>query len=299
MKLINHKIFRWFLYLCLFLIFIILIFYAALYNHLRKPAGDHNNTSYAQLDDTILISHAGGGLEVGEYATSKEALEKTARHGYKYVELDFIQTQNGDWVIFHDWKKNYLRYFIRFHNFHRFLRNRNQMIPETAIDFQNMNMRYNLTPMTLEKLGPWLKANPDIVVITDIKGSNTKCLTLIKNMMGGKTQQIIPQIYSPEEYEDVQKLGFKNIILTVYNIELSQEKLNELAQFSEDKALFALTVPKKWIDEDLDNWRPNDSVRLLTHTINDENTARQLMELGVSGIYTDYIIPPQAEPPIK
>ena len=249
------------------------------------------NVTYSKFEDSYLISHAGGGLNAGRYSNSKEALDQSVDNGHKYIEIDITQTQNGEWVLMHSWKEHYFKYFIRFRDYPTYLFNRDKSAPQTAADFKNMKMRYELTPMTLKDFGEWLKDNPHVTIVTDIKGSNYECLKLIKNMMDGHTNQIIPQIYRPEEYSGVKQLGYNDIILTTYRYTLTPDRLKSLSKFATDNELFALTVPQKWINKDMGLWNAKNSTRLFTHTINNINTAQDYKSLGVSGFYTDYMIP--------
>ncbi|MEP6343529.1 MAG: glycerophosphodiester phosphodiesterase family protein [Maricaulaceae bacterium] len=274
----------------IFIVFTLVLF--GFYNYLLSSL-QVENVNYSKLEDAVLISHAGSGLDVGTYSNSKESLDQAAAYGYKYIEVDLNQTQNGDWVLIHDWNKNYFKYFIHFPQFPKYFFAHEHSLPKTALEFQNRKMRYNLTPMTLENLTDWLKKHPDVKIITDVKGSNYQCLETIKSMMDGRTDQIIPQIYAPEEHQDIKALGYENIILTVYNLRLNVETLAQLADFSQANDLFAITVPQRWINQDIDTWRPDAGTHLFTHTINNTAKAEHFKTLGVLGFYTDYIIPPQ------
>lgn len=266
-----------------------MIFLYPLYKNALQPSA--GNVSYSQLAETILISHAGGGLDIGSYSNSKESMDQATTNGYKYIEVDISQTQNGEWVLIHDWTKTYLTYFIYFPDFPQYLLNRTKSIPKTAQQFENMDMRYDLTPMSLSSMMEWLKKHPDVRLVTDIKISNYEGLKKMKLMMDGDTHQIIPQIYTPKEYDSVKQLGYEDIILTVYKFSLNLETLTKLSKFADDHQLFALTVPQQWINEDTKQWRPKSSTQLFTHTINNLDVAKRVNRFGVTGIYTDYIIP--------
>jgi len=54
--------------------------------------------------EMILISHAGGGLEEGNYSNSLEALDRAYADGLRYFEVDFSWTCDGKLVLIHDWK---------------------------------------------------------------------------------------------------------------------------------------------------------------------------------------------------
>lgn len=265
----------------------ILIFSTTVYLIRPHPVKDE---SFSPIEAPVLIAHAGGAHHSGKDSNSKEAMNQAVTNGFKYIELDFRHAQNGEWVSIHDWEKSYLKYFSRFPRLPETLLDPARITPKTAESFRKQYMRYNLTPMTFTNLAPWLDENPDVRIITDIKDENIAGLTALKKVMGGKLDQIIPQIYNMEEYEAVQAMGYTDTIFTAYKITLDETKMSE---FKKMKNLFALTVPKKWINEDINSLLPESAPQILTHTINDPSVAEDLKAYGVSGFYTDYMIPVQ------
>ena len=68
----------------------------------------------------------------------------------------------------------------------------------------------------------WLTKHPDARIVADLKDHNIKGLTLLKKELGPLWEQLIPQIYNSSEYSEVQQLGEKKIIFTLYK---NREKL--------------------------------------------------------------------------
>ncbi|MEL8056070.1 MAG: hypothetical protein AAGK66_07945 [Pseudomonadota bacterium] len=251
------------------------------------PPGKPSAT-FTPLKTDFLIGHAGGGLEVGTYSNSLEAMTLSAKNGLRYIEVDLLQVRNGDWVLIHDWGKTHSRYFSAFPRFPAQLKLRQLIVPESAAAFKAKAMRYDLTPLTLDDLIIWMRANPDIAIITDIKGPNLEGLKAIKEALQGQVSQIIPQIYTADEYEPVRVIGFERIIFTAYRSSMSAP---DILEFARDTELFAVTVPHVGLAEDSQAWLAAMPVPVLTHTVNDAERAADLMEWGVSGFYTDYLIP--------
>ena len=65
-----------------------------------------NFTSFNELDvlESRFIAHAGGGFKDITYSNSKESVIKSIEKGFKYIELDLLETSDGFIVAAHDWK---------------------------------------------------------------------------------------------------------------------------------------------------------------------------------------------------
>lgn len=100
--------------------------------------------------------------------------------------------------------------------------------------------------------------------------------------------QFIPQIYHPNSLGIVKELGFEDVILTTYRLEISDE---QLIDFLNNDRLYALTVPPGRITAQLLQSTEQKGVTFLTHTINDAALAHRMMQSGIDGFYTDYLIP--------
>ena len=70
----------------------------------------------------------------------------------------------------------------------------------------------------MEKLAEILQQHPQVHIITDTKESNVEILTFIQKKYPQVVKQIIPQIYQYDEWEAVNKLGYQQIILTLYKM---------------------------------------------------------------------------------
>jgi len=97
-----------------------------------------------------------------------------------------------------------------------------------------------MTQMSLDDLYIWLSIHEDAYIITDIKNDNLAALKLISKTAAKQKSQIIPQIYNLNEFVPVTQLGFKDIILTLYRMNLADEKVIE---FAVSNKIFAVTMP--------------------------------------------------------
>lgn len=67
-----------------------------------------------------------------------------------------------------------------------------------------------MSDLDLQGLIDWLDDHPGVTIVTDIKTDNLSGLELIKRT--GSQGRFIPQIYRPEQYAPVRKLGFSRVI---------------------------------------------------------------------------------------
>lgn len=129
--------------------------------------------------DVPLVAHAGGGLPDRTYTNSLDAAKMARSHGFRWIEIDFIETPQG------------LR-----------LGHAARKISATSVD---------------DLLG-WLATEPDVRIVTDFKTDNVRGLALLKAKAGRLQRQFIPQIYSPDEYSQVVGMGYPTPIFSVYRM---------------------------------------------------------------------------------
>jgi len=225
-----------------------------------------------------FIAHAGGGFEGMKYLNCLECLENSKNQGFDFVEMDLSWTKDGELVALHGWGSEMIGLFGV------------EEGRRTLGEFKNLKMAGNLTQMDLDDVTLWLSENPEVYLITDIKDDNVKALEKIKNQHPEILGQIIPQIYFFKEYAPVVALGYKNIILTLYRADYHH---NLVYDFAADKNLFAVTIPSNQLDypgnlvERLDYL----GVPILTHTVDDVQEWKQLKNMGVNGVYTNFLQP--------
>lgn len=127
-----------------------------------------------------------------------------------------------------------------------------------------------ISAVSVDELRNWLARHPGVSIITDLKSGN-RHLALLREKLG--TQQIIPQIYHPSEFELARSLGFERIIFTAYRMDRDdwQDEVNGLD-------LFAVTIPEA----------RRDLARGLTHTVYLHTVNEPVPGYG---LYTQCLIP--------
>ena len=235
--------------------------------------------------DLTLISHAGAGLKAATYSNSREALEVAAARGLRLIEVDFETTRDGRVVAAHDWGQTYveLRPGILPAPLARYFR---WGKPDHAT-FLATPMKGGLTPIDAIGLARWLDGHPDVKIVTDIKSNNVGTLArLIAH--GLPREQLVPQIYSRDELAAVRRMGFNEIIYTLYRD--TDVPIPDVIDFARKHRL-AVTIHSARVSRaDVEAFR-DAGVPLYVHTINEPDRALRLQEWGAAGVYTDFLRP--------
>lgn len=232
-------------------------------------------TCETTIKPPLLIAHAGGIINERSYTNSLEALNHNYGKGHRFFEVDFSWTTDGELVAIHDWESTFRAQFIVPPNIDK--------IPSKA-QFINVKSKMGLTQLSLDDVFAWVLQKDKTYIVTDIKEDNLKALTKIASNTYYK-KVVIPQIYSFDEYEDVLKLGFENIILTIYK--MKKIIRSDVVEFAVKKKPFAVTMPLSFAQSGLASSLKDRDIVVYAHTINDPNLFESLKTNGVYGVYTD------------
>ena len=149
-----------------------------LVQYLRDERLEFSCNEYVPAD-VPLIAHAGGGLPDRIYANNLDAMNLAVEHGFKYIEIDFLEVFG--WIaIGHSWRAK--------------------------------------SGMSLEDLLEFLEQHDDVMIVTDFKTKNARGLAALKAQSGELLDRFIPQIYSIDEFQPVAEMEYPAPILTAYRI---------------------------------------------------------------------------------
>lgn len=252
-----------------------LIFRAPALVCLLMISGCENSDSSSHLS---RIAHAGGGYKNWVYTNSLEALNFNRDH-FEIFEIDLAWTADGQLVCLHDWQHNAEWIFQRDFTSRPTLAEFEQLVEENPY----------AKNCTLETLAQWLKNNPKKRVIPDLKEEVIKGLTLISEQFPLAGDQMIAQIYTPEQYFSARSLGYHDIIWTLY--QMPPMPLEDLIEQAQDMELYALAMPRRLAERgDGHKWR-SAGFSTYVHTINTQRELDGYQALGVDEIYTDWLAP--------
>tara|TARA_B100001029_G_scaffold149736_1_gene131519 strand:+ start:359 stop:1153 length:795 start_codon:yes stop_codon:yes gene_type:complete len=213
------------------------------------------------------VLHAGGIYKDEIHTNSLVALDKNKK-GFKYLELDFQMTTDKKLVCLHDLKNNL--------SYDNFLKD---------------NIIKNVKNCDYISLSNWLIKNPNKIIITDVKSKNNlEALEFIKNNFKNYNKVFIPQIYNPENYESVKKLGYEKIIWTLYRY--GHNNFEEIINIIKKNKYFAITITPERARSGLSKEiRKETNTNVLVHTINFRRDRINLIFLyDVTDVYTDRIL---------
>lgn len=226
------------------------------------------------------IAHAGGGLGKTTYTNSYQALDANITRGFRYFEIDFTFTVDDRLVCLHDWDVNFKRTFG--------FETKQRLSLEAFEQLSENNRKF--TNCTLDGLARWMQQNPTAYIVTDIKDDNLKALKRIHEVLPDANDRVIPQIYDPVNFEAVSDMGFRQIIWTLYRYSGSTYQV--IQWVDQWQTALAVTMPKGWAESPLPGALRTRGIPSYAHTINKaEEMDRLINELGISEIYTDFLIP--------
>ncbi|WP_286812499.1 MULTISPECIES: hypothetical protein [unclassified Maribacter] len=110
-----------------------------------------------EFEDNIdrYIAHAGGEINGVKSTNSKHALDENYKKGFRFFELDIIETSDGKLVAAHDWDM-----WARFTDY-------TGTLPPTHAQFMKQKIYGDYTTLDMEGINTWFKQHPDATLITD------------------------------------------------------------------------------------------------------------------------------------
>lgn len=228
------------------------------------------------LPQEKTIMHGGGELDTNVVTNMMTAVEQSYARGKRMMEIDFSKTTDGHYVGLHGWDGSIERYFPE--------REGKGKEPISHEEFMAMEEKHGWHQLDLHSLVLWMEEHPDVYIITDIKKDNIDFLSYIAEHYAGMRGRFIPQIYRRDEYDQARALGFQNIIYTLYQ---SEDDVDEVIDFVNKHPLYGITISDQKFKTG--RWKEllNTKKPVFVHTINDEKRAKELLNQGVSAVYTD------------
>lgn len=237
-----------------------------------------------------VVAHAGGEIDGYRYSNCQEAIIENYQKGYRTFEIDFAVTSDNVLVGKHDWD-----YVVQ-----DGVQSGDVL---TAAQFTSIPIFERYTPLTFDRMCVILDEYPDMWLITDTKDTEIEKVkneiqimvnTASKLGLQSVLDRVIIQIYNEEMYYTVKDTySFDNYIFTMYQRwNGSAAEFEELARFCCKEGIRTVTIPE---DERTRTYEIAEKygVNLYMHTINEVESAQSYINHGVTGVYTDSILPNQ------
>lgn len=262
---------------------IIIIFLLYLIFFLTLKKNDNNSLLY----ETKFIGHAFYGVDNVDYTNSKEAFLSGYDNGIKIMEVDFLFTSDLELVLNHFWEDS---------------------VWESSSEFLNKKVMGKYTPMNLEDLLDFMSRYKDVYIVIDTKENEynhgndlidvyreiiNKTITYDESLL----DRFIPQIYNFNSYKEIKKLyNFKNTMFSIYKFGINNNP--NLIKFITYYCLFydidSMVIPYEYIEygiinKDTIEFIRGKNINVFINTINDKDTYNNLINMGITGVYTDYL----------
>ncbi len=233
----------------------------------------------AEAAESKFIIHACGKLLDGDtsydYTNSVDALVNCYNNGNTFVEVDFLWTADGELVCAHNGKSTWA-YGYDFKE------------APTRDEFLNQKYMGKFTSMDVEFLASFMRQNPDLTVVTDIKDNILDGCAYIARKYPDLKDRFIIQIYHNSEYTPISDMGFNNIIYTLYNAEQYEITPETLIANTRQFDLVGIAFWDYWMDDAafFEVLSEQATLPLFIHTVNDPEEIKRGLARGVY-IYTD------------
>lgn len=236
------------------------------------------------------ISHAGGGIDGNDYTNSLDALEYNYALGHRVFEMDFQLTSDNKLVCRHDWRKTLQEGVDKDH------------IPTEEV-FKSIPILGKYTPLTLEDLLLLMKEYEDIYIVTDTKSTSEAVVFEQFNVFMDAVREtgtedvldrFIIQIYKDNMLDWVKSIyDFPTIIYTLYasGWDGTETDFLNFCRFCKLHNIKYLTMWDSLATPQVLEIANSYGIEVFVHTVNDEEQAQSLIQDGVKGVYTDYLIP--------
>lgn len=250
------------------------------------------------LAETTVISHGMGMIDGVTTLNCLESFLAQYEKGVRIFEVDLRLTSDMQIVLRHDWRAGW----------QDGVSERN--IP-TLEEFRAKALLEKYTALSFRDLLLLMVEYPDICVVTDSKFTDAEVVTLQFEAMLRDARElgleslfdrIVVQVYSELMFKVVDNLGdFPHYIYTLYNTGFDQsvESLEEIAKFCTENSITGVTMWSHWWKEEFAPVAQQYGLAVYVHTVNDREQACALIASGVSGVYTDEIIPDDLRPKEK
>lgn len=229
------------------------------------------------------VAHAGGGVDGSTYTNSLDALDSN-RGDFALFEIDLSWTSDDRLVCLHDWDYHFEQTF--------------GLASEGAVSLERFKAlvatHSSLQQCTLASLAKWLRENPGRRIVTDIKQRNGDGLARIARHYPDLQARFVPQVYELGEYFMARRLGFDDVIWTLYRYPGGDD---DVLAVLDTMDLYGLTITQDHAKRRLaERARDRRGVLSWVHTINSYDELEAFRELGAADIYTDWLIDRSAAP---
>lgn len=166
------------------------------------------------VTDVELIAHAGGALDGYVYTNSREALERAAVVGYKFVEVDLIMTSDSVLVAAHSWE-----------DFNRITgcAEKGGEAPGFS-DFISRRIHGRYTPLSADSINSFFMRNPELYLVVD----KTSSPCVLKNYFPDLKERMVVEAFNYDDYCSLIDEGYYRVLYSCMATDLNKALVKNL-----------------------------------------------------------------------
>ena len=244
----------------------------------------NKHDDYYAFRDVTYIGHGTYGIDGIDYTNSLESLSLGYSKGIRVIEVDFLFTSDGELVLNHYWDETGWKSYSTFLN-------------------NKINDKY--TALTIDDLLVFMKGREDLYIVMDTKENeydNNKTVYDVYREIVSKTKlydeelldRFIIQLYGVEDLKEVNKIyKFKNKMFTMYKLGV-EFNIRSIVYYCLYNDIDSITIPYTHImynlitESDI-RFNRSKNINVYINTINDIELYNKLLDMGVTGVYTDFL----------
>lgn len=257
----------------------------------EKPEGELSAPEI--LSGVQIIAHGMGMVDGLATLNCLEGFQQQYAAGVRVFEADLRLTRDCKVVLRHDWWRYNWQDGINWAN-----------IP-TREKFLSEKILKKYTPLSFQDLLLLMEAYPDICIITDTKFTESDVFTIQFDSMLADARElgltylfdrIVIQVYSGNMRTALNNIyPFPHYIYTLYQDETpftgTKEELEKKAAYCAERGIEGITMNSVWWNPAFPGIAKKYGIQLYLHTVNDAAQARQYLDAGCSGVYSDSLTP--------
>ena len=257
----------------------------------EKPEGELSAPEI--LSGVQVIAHGMGTVDGLATLNCLEGFQQQYAAGVRVFEADLRLTRDGKVVLRHDWWHYEWQDGINWAN-----------IP-TREKFLSEKILKKYTPLSFRDLLLLMEEYPDICIITDTKFTESDAFFLQFDAMLADARElgltylfdrIVIQVYSGNMRTALNNIyPFPHYIYTLYQDETpftgTKEDLEKKAAYCAERGIGGITMSSAWWNPAFPGIAKKYGIQLYLYTVNDAAQARQYLDAGCSGVYSDSLTP--------
>lgn len=256
----------------------------------EKPEGELSATEI--LANSQLIAHAMGAIDDLRTPNCLEGFLAQYEAGVRVFEADLRLTRDVKNVLHHDWWYPDWQKGISYTN-----------IP-TREKFVSEKILGQYTPLSFLDLLLLMEQYPDICIVTDTKFTESDIFFIQFDSLLADAHElgltylfdrIFVQVYNKEMYVGLENIyPFPHYIYTLYQdktFDGTADSFREKVAYCAEHDIEGITIPDYWWRPSLAKIAEEYGIKVYVHTINDADKAKELLDGGVSALYSDSLTP--------